>query len=1693
VSDYLDPSVAKLSPALYAGAIAANLNTNQASQVNQIAGTVNLNKKLMSMNTNDAKNEWKQLDPHVQEQLKSMYGEASYVPQTQDNIFVKAGKGIVSAALSPFRLAVNAAGVYNRFINEPYLVMRQVTQGANPFSWNVWKGAWDGKSIYDNGSLQALHGEYGNTDTFVAMKTLEGLKPGEIIDAYGTVNSEIIGSITKMINDPDNFKLMLNKFKGAQVSVGRDFARVLFNAQPNDNKLYSSSGWNKTSGFLDALTQIIIDPLTWATGGTSKAITRADRLAESLAKGEKSVSEVFARQDIRNTWDKVAGPLIKDLADARTLGGAEGKAKAVAARDKIRRVMPDLNNDDMLKLLTHNEIFDASKAEEFFSKSEPMLELLSGKVDGTTFFRTGIPIAKRTRNRTSGINKLIGDYFNGSIEAAQLEKTGDAFMEDVRKIGVAADPMYVGQTPMLEKLTGELASTKRKLGRYAARFPGSGEIGILDKNVDASLPTVRGLARTIYPKAHAEYFAEAFRASDPADRAILLRGLYTQILHGMGLPGKEGGQQLIEKILQDKFGDSTSFLSQAKIDLPPQFNEVLRSKGVVEAQPETNVGGLLQTTASGPVHFFNSKPTIGNLPWSGKEGELSLADFAFNFNKGAQKHSVINAAGGFTRNQYVRKLTNSWSVLTLFPRLGIRSAMDEAFFYSMMAPGEDIIRLGAGRKFHKAITAFTGDESSIPPIKRMILNKMGKNPAKFLTEEGRFTSTTVNGEERFRLETTENIAANAVKILEHSMFRKAKPQHMEHMYQAMVHHPEVANAIVNSSIGKSAIGAGIDGGDLASMLVSNSHLTNMFKELGMLPSGSYKEEFISELEKINPALVTAAHYQNWFLRFTKNARNLGKTFETYINPGETFIRNNGLRTPKDVKTAVNETLSKVGINPQDMTVTDQKLLNSYLELSQQTVRDTQKGLSGVDIAVKRIEHMYADMYTTFHGNAVAFNDRLYNYIRETATAIQDESRVEGVPTMAYGKAVRQSLDSVDYAAFENLTKGFAPVGTINTDLNFAKDLTNEGFMQKLQAWAENSGNSAMEWMDAQNNHLFRQPALWATYVKFREKYARLEAQYAKELTEKHSHMSQEFARELAEKKFTEVAMNHAGNYVLKAVDNPQIRSNLAWTLRTSGRFYRATEDFYRRVFRLKDVTPQVLYRMRLAHLGLQSNGFIHPDQNGDPYLVMPADNIIFHAINGSMSVFGANVQQPLYNDFAVKLALGNPSFQQDAGQPTLSGPFAAVPILALQKMLSGWGGDVGKKIALDLDNAVLGNVNQNLNWTKAIIPSSVQRIWSMLPKGEQDQQETSAAMQAVAYNAANGLFLSPDKLKAMPVEEQAAAINDYLKGIKITAHNVIFMRAFLGLLSPIAPAMQESKDIPDYLKNAGVNGLRPEFSDILQAVMRNSRGRIQDPYEAALMAFTGKHPGKLVYTVARDEKQTKVLINKTKSMQNWMLSNSGNISKYGEASLIFGPHVGEYDSNVYLWMQGAGLLTQRKLSDYYDEVSIAQDRQKYYDIRSQAESMLQDPTLNIEQRQRVVDAVKILQDKVKAENPRLKIALESKAFGIGKQEDMLIKLKSIVADPKFEMTDAVRKKMNVAITIADNALTAIQDDGLAGDFGNGPALKQEVKQRALAAIRELGGSNAKNAPQDPIIAEATRAVFLPLLDFYARNTMKAIG
>jgi hypothetical protein len=519
---------------------------------------------------------------------------------------------------------------------------------------------------------------------------------------------------------------------------------------------------------------------------------------------------------------------------------------------------------------------------------------------------------------------------------------------------------------------------------------------------------------------------------------------------------------------------------------------------------------------------------------------------------------------------------------------------------------------------------------------------------------------------------------------------------------------------------------------------------------------------------------------------------------------------------------------------------------------------------------------------------------------------------------------------------------------------------------------------------------------------------------------------------------------------------------------------------------MKDVSPRALYRLRLSNVGIEASGAIHNDANGEPYVVMPMDNVIFKATDGAFRVLTGNTgySQPMFNEFTFKLRMVNPSFSQDAGLPTLSGPVAGLSVLAVKKILGVVPGKIpfigdtlqpySQQLGESIDTFALGNIGDNIDVVRAVVPSSLQRVWGMLPFDEKSRQETTAAMQAIAYNAAHGVGIDPNASD----EDKAK----YLDNIRISAHNVLFMRHFLGLFSPVAPTTMESVGVPDYIKDTGISSLRSEFFDILNGVIASSNGDITDPYEEALATYIGTNPGKLIYTVSREDKQTSVLIKNTDKLKDWGIKNAKLIEQYGEAAYIFAPQIGDFNAATYNWIQSAGLVKSKSLEKYYKDLQTAEDKQKYYDIARQEKEILaemSDPQL----RANVIKAATQQRAALKANNPLLNSALIGEGNTIGNEQVLMNSVEQMISNPDVSINPATRQRMALAIKMMREFIAFSTDPELK-NVTNAPQLKAARKAQIEADLNEL-------MLGDLYVTEANRAIFRSILNFYSRDSYYA--
>ncbi|NDB90994.1 MAG: hypothetical protein EB166_09370, partial [Thaumarchaeota archaeon] len=128
------------------------------------------------------------------------------------------------------------------------------------------------------------------------------------------------------------------------------------------------------------------------------------------------------------------------------------------------------------------------------------------------------------------------------------------------------------------------------------------------------------------------------------------------------------------------------------------------------------------------------------------------------------------------------------------------------------------------------------------------------------------------------------------------------------------------------------------------------------------------------------------------------------------------------------------------------------------------------------------------------------------------------------------------------------------------------------------------------------------------------------------------------AWEYAQKRLVEMALETATERTLAYVDNPAMRTQLAFTSRNLARFFRATEDFYRRVYRTARYNPEAISRLALTYEGITHSGWVQQDDQGESYFFYPGLNPVYQTMSRVFDRFGIKngFQVPMPVEFSAK-------------------------------------------------------------------------------------------------------------------------------------------------------------------------------------------------------------------------------------------------------------------------------------------------------------------------------------------------------------------------------------------------------------------------------------------------------------------------
>lgn len=1647
----------------------------------------------------------------------------------------------IALAASPLIAGFKLADTWDKTFKTAGNVLQSVRGGKTDFSRKVLTDSFNGKNMWRADSLKEYESKYGVALVTLARGLAEQRTPGESIDLYGKFDEDMANAIRFMGDNQEMFDdLVLQLKQNVQMSPGRNVANTFVSkarmSTPLEIATAKKSPWYKIaktfgidvatekgqqqasgaiSGTLDAIYSIMnpADPLTYTgfvpaaraarkgiAGGVQVTPLESLRFAGYKSRGEQLADQykfiankfgetgirqatraIFKEPDVRLHWNEGIGPLVKQYAEATS------PARKGAAYRNIMQTYPEWADENVVKLFADAKAFDADKAEYFFQEFENGRYLLSMSVDGISQTRNGIPVAKRYRERTTQVHKAFYNVFNPTPETAEefdkLDKIAADTIKMLSKTGEGTS-LISKELDEVIKLNKERTTFIKKMGVLASRSP---QRILYGDDAIKSIREVRNLATLVVGKDVAEAVAQLYVKLAPEYQITVVRNLHDAYYRAIGMHGSINGSEHAAELLSKTFNEKAGFLNTVRSEIPQGW-EVDLERSIFKY--ENDVPVIQSRGAIHPAQLTEGIAPI-NFDMALEYAAHAKLDNSFAF---------FNMIGGATRNAAVRRYQNFWVTQTLFPRLGNRTSIDEGFMISLQDSYVDLLDLsmgklgGIGTAQRDISTMVSGSKAGVGMYKRGLYKMF---PHLDLTKKIDAEARTKNIEELAeKAEVSVAEVSQAAIMLDTTnraiqLYGKTMPKQVwDTVKLVMKHNPQMLDSMASSLGSRSTLSGNIDV-DYMQVMFRQSAWTETLKDFGLEQGPNYVSKLTSQMNELEVAI---AHWDNWQTRFTSNQQKVDKGVT--INPVNYFLNNNALKDSKDLVKARNAMLERVGVTYDSkagvFVAEKPELLKKFIGPYSTTVWLREAGNTDAQIAKAHIETMLIDLKNVFHGTTNAFNNSFYNLIKAKRDTIIANS--DGNPNIvedAWAVAAR----SLSFKEFADVTSAYQPVGEINTRLiKVAKtdfDMKSFEELGRFEDVLNRYQNWTMDVMDATVTGLLRQKLVWFKITKNLNELKPFEANIKNDIIN-NAKMANPYlegakleavkvaAANAAESRLVNLAYEKAVSDVIAMVDNPTVRSNLAVSVRSVGRFYRATEDFQRRAYRLYTQKPlRALMRMRLLQTGLQAHGDVYTDEKGDQYLVFPTDALVNNAVEPIMRIITGNdtFKVPSFSDMAVKLRLINPSFSPDAGQPSLSGPIGAVSMIGVKALLNElpfvpkeW-----KQEGVDIINEIaLGDIGKNLDLYRALTPMFAQSILGTLTPVERDRQKSSAMLSVIAAFQAYGYGL--------PSNATAEQKREYINKLKISVFSLLAFRNFAGNISPGQPTLKETNQLTDAVKRAGISSPKSEFWDVYNGILRNSESDLGNTFDLAVMTWIGKNPGKSAWIVPRNEKSYKVFINKTNEVKDWAVKNSDFVDTYKEIAWIFSPRAGEYNPDIYNWMQSEGLISSPEFENYLLAVQLQTDKIAYFGIDKERDEKLKNSN-DIVTRKQAMDEATFKKRMMRAASPELAADVESNLESQGELEVKFKALNEAVENPKSPINKMTRTAMQLIIkdikSLQEYSLDV--NNRIRFDFS---LTKSEMKDKIEAGIKEVGTYN-------PEINEASRLIFTPLLNMLSKDTISA--
>jgi len=1607
-----------MSESLKAAAYAAGLSEQDKRRIDNLSKALTVHKNLLAMPAETANAVYRSLPQSQQKNLVQNFGEETEEEKPKQGWLGTANHYTGYQAYKALNFLADRVTQTYRAVAIPL-----VERGELGFAWD--EAGKDGEKVYNTGRIEAATKKYGDAQIKIAQKISEGADVADLIN-NATEEEKYYLRIADPTNDAgkvdrearEEFDEALNAVNAAKFSPGRQLANIIDKVTPGD--LYEQGFFYKAvSGVTDAIFRLRTDPFIVA----SKAKKLYDLnnysvqvvAAQAGGKGVR-FDKYFDQPSTIALWDKAGVPL-KKLIESK---GVNPQA-AAEARKELSVLLPEFGRsviDEFIKGPT--PITSASTAKAWFENTRDVLKVVT---EGS-IARQRVILPRMTTSRKLRVNALT--------------KVNKVF--DISKVSPSLVDAVFGSPDNADGILDDLVKLepgKLKEALNGVRVKGSARFSMLQ--ISTGLDKIK---RSLTPVPMFKNEEFDLLAKDAPDQIYRLAATFAP----------------------------TNFASTMK-ELYAGTDSVAKKMSIYHAllKQTNNVRGLDLTDTGNTVSRMYAKK--GDVRYGLGDGELSRkallpsemnttvsAPSLVDLDILAGKSTIAKFILGTANSKWVEGITNGWSFLTLAgPRYAIRNAGEDL----MVALAMGTSPWGLAKQRYTATRLNTALQSvkGLDKLEAFAANPLGVMMRFINKKEAEINAAKIkaidldiinNREELFQLKKelgSMNVLTFDAKKSEEITSKIAK---LEDKIQGGV--AGQTRKILAESLSKGKIDTflrqfGIkviddESIDILTEQIIYGNIDNLLAEVsegGMnFATGATYNESVLQLVKdlgvdVRPLRLDLTTATKQY-RASANVAGFGTRAIT-SDKSEASLIGYLLR----LRFYGNDELGSLALANADLP--DDQAMNillGWLKTSRgkqlKSEATAVNELDTDDIRYAREVLTRAKELVTKRGDG-NINTNLLNKIRE-----YDPSAPLGKGVNTYTISGKLGLDDVRGVDLQDL-----PAEYVGPELVPVVEESQRTYNLMKNGWV---------WLGLANARISRQPMALYESIRIRKEMRStgFEQKFIDEWTKgtQKGTLNYQAGIKAAKTELAKAAEERAIMQVLSYVDNPLIRSQGSFAVRNWARFYRAQEDFYRRLGRLAKYNPEAFARAAATFDGIDHNGFIQKDENGDAYFVYPMMAPGYKMMQAALAGMGIpqDFKVPFPVQFGGSVKMLTPSLNPDSILPTFSGPLAAFSVTTLGNLISL--PFQGSQQNVDtITGMVLGKYAVDQPFLSRLMPAHVNRGLALMSQDDRDSQYASAYRKAVTYLEASGNGL-PKRLDAAGnlIAPSIAEREAYREKLKNATLSILALRFTFGFFAPASVQTELKSEMSEWIKDSGKSNWKEVWYKLYE---KNNFDK-----DVAMAKWVELYPNQVPYTISESDRKTVAIFQSAEDSGKFVEDNQELFNTYKEGAAFLIPNEGAFSYDAYRTMKTMGLRENKRVEDHLIEVQSAADAEIYYDRKNKLDESLSVIT-SPEIRKILRRQYNTWKDTYMAGRPMLEEYLGKGREKAIERTRALDDLTNMLNDPKFanirsETQDVLREMVKVYSSY-------VKQKEIVELTGSGRDTVDLVKSLSLKKIKELSNFN----------------------------------